>query len=235
MFSGIVESVQPIIKSQTRDKSLRIWVKLPKGFDDLKTGDSVAVNGVCLTIEKIISDSHPQDPQLINTIQFCLAYETLEKLKIKTSSQLENLQVNLERSLRFGDRMHGHLVSGHVECLGEVLESFAMGDSWILKIQLPTILKDAIWTKGSVTVHGVSLTVNSVERNPKSGLDSFSVCLIPETIERTNLTQIKIGETVNLEADYFAKVVLHWIQERGQSLPFKKDVSAHLLKNTETL
>lgn len=191
MFSGIVEAQSPILKIQNLQQAVRIWVQRPAHFDDLKSGDSIACNGVCLTVESFDADS----------MQFTLALETLNVLRLQPES-LVGTRVNLERSLRFGDRVHGHLVTGHVEGLGKVLKNEAYGDSWLLDIELPANLMKWVWKKGSLTVHGVSLTVNEVHGS------HVSLCLIPETVQRTNLAQFAVGHLLNIETDYLAKALL---------------------------
>ena len=188
MFSGIIESLSSVNSVEKHENVVRVQVSKPDFFQDLRKGDSIACNGVCLTVEDFDSDS----------IQFALAYETLQLLQI----QPENLigqKWNLERSLRFGDRVHGHLVTGHVETLGEVVRSEAWGDSWLLDVRVPSEFARAIWKKGSIALQGVSLTVNDFSEG------IVSVCLIPETIKRTNLSQVKPGQKINIETDYLAK------------------------------
>lgn len=205
MFSGIVESVQPVLHVRSRDlnsvnpSSLQIEIAKPENFQDLKIGDSIAVNGVCLTLEQ----------QTEASMSFTLGYETLRLLRM-TAKQLKNSHVNLERSLRFGDRIHGHLVTGHVEGLAQVLKSEAEGDCWLLDLELPAIVLKNIWDKGSLTVHGISLTVNSVE-----GL-KVRICLIPETIKRTNLASFQVGDFVHVESDYFAKLMQNYVRVQKQ-------------------
>lgn len=190
MFSGLIEACHPIQKVQEFNGLIRIWVQRPESFDDVKIGDSIAVNGICLTVEAF------DEAQ----IQFALGHETLQALQIQ-KEHLLNKRVNLERSLRFGDRLHGHLVSGHVEALGSLLQRTQQGDSLVLKIGIPTSLRPAIWKKGSIAVHGVSLTINDV------GPAHFEVCLIPETLKKTNLNAIVVGDSVHLETDYLAKAL----------------------------
>jgi riboflavin synthase len=197
MFSGIVEAVEPILSSQSLTGAVRIQVKKPSHFNDLNMGDSVAVNGICLTVETV-SDL---------AITFALAAETLLVLKMD-ASQLQGQRVNLERSLRMGDRIHGHLVTGHVDSQGLVCRAEASGESWYLDVEVSSALAALIWKKGSITLHGVSLTVNEVRDRV------VSVCLIPETLKRTNLKDLKVGDFVNVEPDYFAKALVHNFGER---------------------
>ncbi len=190
MFSGIIESVAVIQKVQEFNSLVRIWVQRPQSFNDISVGDSIAVDGCCLTVEEF------NDQQM----QFALGFETLSLLKIKVA-QLENKTVNLERSLRFGDRMHGHLVSGHVEGLGTVRTKTWQGDSLVFRVDIPLALRPSLWAKGSVSMHGVSLTVNDV------GVSDFEVCLIPETLKQTSLSHLEVGSIVHIETDYLAKAL----------------------------
>lgn len=191
MFSGIVEEQTEIIKVFEKQRSVQIVVRRPKSFEDIKVGDSISVNGVCLTVEEL-------NP---TTMQFSLGVETLKFLD-NAFIHWKILQLNLERSLKFGDRVHGHLVTGHVDQLGEVIESRKEGECWLLKIKLSQS-EAFVWKKGSIAVNGISLTVNSVEKD----LDNlcFDVCLIPETIKSTNLSSYKPGDLVMIETDYLAK------------------------------
>lgn len=203
MFSGIIESTQLIKNTKSANQVVQIEIARPSFFQDLKIGDSIAVNGVCLTLESFTEDS----------LFFTLGFETLSVLKW-SASDLKNKRVNLERSLQFGDRIHGHLVSGHVDALAKTIDRQQQGDCVIFWFEIPQNVRPFIWTKGSVAVQGVSLTVNQVREN------SFSVCLIPETLRKTNLSQIQVAEPVNLEADYLIK---------GLSQSLKKDFGKELL------
>lgn len=192
MFSGIVEAVSAITRTQDLDNAVRIQVEKPPGFDDLRPGDSLACDGICLTVEAF-------DP---HQITLTLAAETLRILRWSPSSSWIGKKLNLERSLRFGDRIHGHLVTGHVDSLGEVLRAEPLGESFILELRLAESALPYVWTKGSITVNGVSLTVNRVANS------TIEVCLIPETLKRTNLGSLKPGQFVNIEPDYMARAVV---------------------------
>jgi riboflavin synthase len=191
MFSGIVE-VQAKIKEVQKDQNLlRITVEKPSSFNDLSIGDSIATDGICLTVERF-------DEQ---TVQFALGAETLQ-VTGWTVDSLKEKAVNLERSLRFGDRVHGHIVSGHVDAVGTVKFVKDLGGSTRVDIEFPLALSRFVWPKGSWAVNGVSLTINSVEGNYVSHV------LIPETLKRTNLGAVKLGEKVNLEVDMFARGIV---------------------------
>lgn len=196
MFSGIVESVQPILEAGAAEGVVRIRVKKPADFNDLKNGDSIAIDGVCLTVEEF-SDS---------AIQFALAAETLKILRWPDAAGLVNRQVNLERSLRYGDRIHGHLVSGHVDSLATVTRTAREGESFFLFVDIPASVRSFVWNKGSITLNGVSLTVNNLVGN------EVEVCLIPETQKRTNLANLKAGDFVNVEPDWMAKALTKALQ-----------------------
>ncbi|MDG0815689.1 riboflavin synthase [Bdellovibrio svalbardensis] len=199
MFSGIVESVMPIISSEELVNAYRVKIKKPSEFDDIKLGDSIACDGVCLTVEAF------DDTQMT----FALAAETIKVLEWNPSSWLGK-KVNLERSLRFGDRIHGHLVTGHVDSLGTVLRAEHEGESFFLDVKVQNSILPYVWKKGSITLNGVSLTVNELKD------DTVSVCLIPETIKRTNLGDLTKGSRLNVEPDYMARAI-------QRSLEVKKD------------
>lgn len=188
MFSGIVETTTSLLQIETGTQSYRIFLKKPAEFDDLKIGDSVAVNGVCLTVENFDAEK----------MQFSLGFETIRVLQWNPEAW-KNRVLNVERSLRLSDRIHGHLVTGHVESLGTVMRSEKSGDNWFLDVQVPQNILPYIWKKGSVTLHGVSLTVNELHEQ------TLQVCLIPETQKRTNLTELKTGDSIHVEPDYMAK------------------------------
>ncbi|UYL08881.1 riboflavin synthase [Bdellovibrio sp. SKB1291214] len=199
MFSGIVESVMPIESSEELQNAYRIKIKKPSEFNDLKLGDSIACDGVCLTVEAF-DDKH---------MTFALAAETIKVLDWNPGSWLGK-KVNLERSLRFGDRIHGHLVTGHVDSLGSVTRAELIGESFFLDVKVQDTILPYVWKKGSITLNGVSLTVNELDKN------TVSVCLIPETIKRTNLGDLKPGSKINVEPDYMARAI-------QRSLEVKKD------------
>ncbi len=200
MFSGIVEAQSEIVSTSSQPGILRITVQKPVDFNDIKSGDSIAVNGICLTVEKYDQSK----------IEFALAAETL-RVTGWSESSLKTSKVNLERSLRMGDRVHGHFVSGHVDAMGKVEARREVGGSLELDIVFPENLKPYIWKKGSWALNGVSLTVNEVRAN------SASVCLIPETLERTNLSNLKSGDSVTIEVDPLARGLIHVMNTKNAS------------------
>ncbi|MBX3040443.1 MAG: riboflavin synthase [Bdellovibrionaceae bacterium] len=195
MFSGIVEAVVPALRGEAKSGLYRLVLRRPAEFTDIKGGDSIAVDGACLTVEEFDHES----------MTFALAAETLKVLRWNPD-QLLSRTFNLERSLRFGDRLHGHLVSGHVDALGEVLRAEQDGESLFLDVKVPASLRSYVWKKGSLAIHGVSLTINELKD------DVVSVCLIPETQKRTNLSKLKVGDSVHLESDMIARAVVRALE-----------------------
>ena len=187
MFTGIIQAVGHVQSKQITqgdDARLRIAVG---GLEmaDVQLGDSIACNGVCLTVvEKTAS-----------TFDVVVSGETFAC----TIGFAPGDVLNLEKAMRLSDRLGGHLVSGHVDGVGEVLRFEQIGDSWLLQIRAPEKMGRYLAPKGSVAVNGVSLTVNTVQ-----GLD-FSINLIPHTLQNTMLHTLKTGARVNLEADMLAR------------------------------
>jgi riboflavin synthase len=186
MFTGIIQAVGHIKHLEARGEDARVSIGAG-GLDlaDVVMGDSIAVNGVCLTVVEKGGEHFNVD---VSTETFSC-----------TVGFNPGDNVNLEKALRLSDRLGGHLVSGHVDGVGEVTRFEPVGESWLLAIRAPRALSRYIAAKGSIAVNGVSLTVNRV-----SG-DEFAVNLIPHTLEKTMLKGLRTGSRVNLEADLFAR------------------------------
>jgi riboflavin synthase len=195
MFSGIIEARAKVQQATQMPSLVQIRVERPREFDDIRLGDSVCTNGVCLTVEAFDAD----------TMQFALGAETLA-ITGWSAAALLGSHVNLERSMRLGDRIHGHLVSGHVDAMGSIKKITPEGGSIFIDIEVPEKLLAYIWKKGSWAMNGVSLTVNSIENNV------VQVCLIPETLKRTNLGELKAGSPVSIEVDTVARGLIHALQ-----------------------
>lgn len=186
MFTGIIAAVGEIAAVRPAPGGVALVVDAAGlGLDDVAVGDSIAVNGVCLTVTVLGANGFEAD----------VSQETLRC----TVGFVEKMRVNLEKALRLSDRLGGHLVSGHVDGVGEVRCFEAVGDNRLLQVAAPAEIAKYIAHKGSVTVNGVSLTVNEV-----SGVE-FSVNLIPHTLQATNLQYLRPGDRVNLEADMLAR------------------------------
>lgn len=196
MFTGIISGVGRISEVKPAGPSADDGVHLTieaNNFDmsGIGLGDSIAVQGACMTVVS----------QEQGTFQVDVSRESLDK-----TTGLDAVgSVNLERSLKLGDSLDGHLVSGHVDGMGEVTRFDEVGESHELRIQVPTELSKYLAYKGSVTVNGVSLTVNSVEDNA-NGCE-ISINIIPHTLQVTTLGQLKAGSKVNLEIDMIARYV----------------------------
>ena len=201
MFSGIIANIGLINRAEDRDGGLRLSVAAGAlGMDDVQIGDSIAVNGVCLTVVALNGNEFTVD----------VSRETLD---CTVGLERQGGHVNLEKALRLSDRLGGHLVSGHVDGVGEVVAFNDIGESWQLAVRAPQQLAKYIAVKGSITINGVSLTVNQVA-GPE-----FEVNLIPHTLEVTTLDELKAGDKVNLEIDLIARYVERMMQaEKEQTI-----------------
>ena len=186
MFTGIVTTVGRIARLEPAAGGVRVAVEAPHlGLQDVAIGDSIAVNGVCLTVVS----------RQASRFEVELSAETL---RCTVGFELSG-EVNLEKALRLSDRLGGHLVSGHVDGVGEVTRLDAAGDNRVLAVRAPAGLERYIARKGSITLNGVSLTVNA-----GNGAE-FEVNLIPHTLQATNLKHLRAGARVNLEVDLLAR------------------------------
>ena len=196
MFTGIIEELGTVRSLTANEGGARIVVSAATVTADANDGDSIAVNGVCLTARDITPDSFAAD----------LSQETLDR------STLGNLQagsrVNLERAVTPSTRLGGHIVQGHVDARGEFVSAIKHGDFWTVTIRYPAEISRYLVHKGSVAVEGISLTI------AKLWDDKFEIAVIPKTWELTNLSTLKPGDAVNLEADVIAKYVERMIGER---------------------
>ncbi len=197
MFTGLIEDIGTITAVQ-RGRSLRLTVRARVVMDDLHLGDSIAVNGVCLTVEAVDGDRFTAS----------LLPETAEGTTL--GSLQVGSRVNLERPLRFGDRLGGHLVSGHVDGVGEVAAVVPRGETRLVQIAAPETMARYLVDRGSVAVDGVSLTV----REPQGR--RFAVSLVGATLSATTLGELRAGDQVNLEVDLLAKHIERLLQGREQ-------------------
>ncbi len=190
MFSGIIQAVGVIEKLEPLAAGVRLTIEAGAlGLGDAKVGDSIAVNGACMTATSIDGSRFTVD----------VSRESLEV----TAGLGAPGRVNLEKAMALGDRIDGHLVTGHVDGIGEVTAFEQLGESWRLEVRAPAELGRYIARKGSITVDGVSLTVNRVEDRPQGAV--FEVNLIPHTLQVTTLLRLAPGAKVNLEIDLVAR------------------------------
>ncbi len=192
MFTGIIQAKGQIAlqtaPTQTSTADIQININAEQlNLSDVKEGDSIAVNGVCLTVISLSQTHFKAD----------VSKETLNI----TVGLSQNGQVNLEKALRLDDRLGGHLVTGHVDGVGKVVQFEPINDCWLLAIQSPHTISKYIARKGSICVNGVSLTVNTVEK------DVFTINIIPHTLKQTTLGTLKVGSQVNLEIDQIARYI----------------------------
>jgi riboflavin synthase len=191
MFTGIVETTGVIEKADVTPENTRLTIRAPRlGLHNVAIGDSIAINGVCLTVVEKSAETFAVD----------VSQETLSL----THGLAQGNEVNLEKSLRFGDRLGGHLVSGHVDGLGIVTTLDDLGASWHLEIEAPAELAKFIARKGSIVVNGISLTVNRVS-DLTNGRCTFDINIIPHTFQVTTIRGLRKGGKVNLEIDLLAR------------------------------
>jgi riboflavin synthase len=201
MFTGIVQAVGHIKDITPSGADVKLTIATA-GLDlkDVVVGDSIAVNGVCLTATSLGKDEF---------------HAHVSQATLSCTVGLDSpRQVNLEKALRFSDRLGGHLVSGHVDGVGQIVRFEEAGDCMVLAVRAPHTLSRYIAVKGSIAIDGVSLTVNHVEK------DTFSVNLIPHTLEMTSLKTLGVGSRVNLEVDLIARYVermAEWGKDDGDS------------------
>ena len=196
MFTGIVEALGEVREVRRSEQDAQVVIGAG-GLDlsDVKVGDSIAVNGCCLTVVELAP----------GTFRVDVSRETLER----TTGFEAGALVNLEKALRLSDRLGGHLVSGHVDGRGEVTRWEQAGESWLLEVRVSAELARYLARKGSTTVNGVSLTVNRAQA------DRFEVNLIPHTLEVTNLKALHQGAEVNVEVDLLARYLERLLASGG--------------------
>jgi riboflavin synthase len=189
MFTGIIEDKCKVVRVEQRGQGKRLILELPIQLTEVQLGDSININGVCLTVDE------KRGP----VIGLDLSQETLQKTTL--GELKEGDQVNFERALKLNDRLGGHIVTGHIDGIGMIAEKRKEGDFLHLKIRIPKFLSKYVVQKGSIAVDGISLTVNECEN------EEVKMTLIPHTIEKTTLMIKKAGDRVNVEADIIGKYV----------------------------
>lgn len=198
MFTGLIEDVGKVVRLERTGAGGRLVASSRLPLDEIRIGDSVAVNGACLTVVE----------KGAGVIAFDVSPETVSRTtlgKLRTGES-----VNLERALRLGDRLGGHLVSGHVDCMAVITGSHEDSANRVITFRIPARYSRYLIEKGSVTIDGISLTVNGVEGN------EFSVNIIPHTAQQTTLHLRRRGDEVNIETDLIGKYVERLISPAGE-------------------
>lgn len=199
MFTGLIEQTAEVVAMEKKAGGARLLIATPEQFEHLELGESIAVNGCCLTLARLASD--------------VLAFDLLDETLIRTNlgHLPEGGLVNLERALSAQGRLGGHFVQGHVDCVSEILALEQVGADHRLEIALPREFAQYIIFKGSIAIDGISLTVAKLDE------ERFTVWLIPHTLAMTNLQQRRAGEQVNLEFDLLAKYLERLVVVREAS------------------
>lgn len=202
MFTGLVEDTGSVASLSPTSSGSRLVVHTSLDLAGTQLGDSIAVDGVCLTVVAF-------RPGARTEVAFDVGPETLAVSSFRSVLR-PGRTVHLERALRVGDRLGGHIVAGHVDGVGTVRRREPQGDALFIGISAPPPVVDLCIPKGSIAIDGVSLTVNTVDD------DGFDVCLIPHTLGKTHLPALRIGDVVNLESDVIGKYVQRLVS-RGRS------------------
>lgn len=196
MFSGIIEKKGKLIDKKKQGRQIAFMVQTTAWEKPLKRGESISVNGVCLTVV-----SFNKNQFKVQAVPETLAQTTLAQVPLKET-------LNLERSLRWGDRIGGHFVLGHVDGVGRVIRKKSNGKSFDLEIEAPTSVLAFLVPKGSIAVEGISLTIQNI------GKQSIQIAVIPHTAKTTTLGTKKVGDWVNLEADVLSKHLVHLVKSK---------------------
>jgi riboflavin synthase len=189
MFTGIIEAQGLVKQVISNGQNRTFWIESTISAD-LKIDQSISHNGVCLTIEEIKDNSH----------RVTAIPETLKKTNL--ADWTDGTVINLERSLKLGDRLDGHIVQGHIDCVGICKNVKDEGDSWVFQFEFPKKMAELVIEKGSITINGISLTAFNVKKK------SFSVAIVPYTFENTNIRYVKSVYKVILEFDILGKYLL---------------------------
>ncbi len=209
MFTGIIEETGEILAFEKRSDGARIKIGARTVIENTNEGDSIAINGVCLTVINVVSDSFSADVS-----GETLHRSTLGALKIGSI-------VNLERAVTPSTRLGGHIVQGHVDARGRFLQAISSGNFWVVRVSYPAEIAQYLVYKGSVSVEGISLTIANLTD------DYFEIAVIPKTWKLTNLSVLQNGDQVNLEVDIIAKYVERMMLygktgESGESVTMEK-------------
>lgn len=206
MFTGLIQAIGVLQRIDRQGADARLVIRSLGPLADLELGESIAVDGACLTVAAFQGNLFTAD----------VSVETLDRTTLGRKAAGNRL--NLERALRLGDRLGGHLVSGHVDGTGTLTDKARDGRSWRLFFKVPAGLARYIVAKGSIAINGISLTVNSCDA------DRFDVNIVPHTAEQTTIRELQIGDQVNLETDIIGKYVERLLGGRQQNTSEKSAV-----------
>ncbi|MDH7605370.1 MAG: riboflavin synthase [Melioribacter sp.] len=209
MFSGIIEEIGQIQKIDFISGGIKLTISANKILEDVKIGDSVSVDGICLTITSFNKNSFTVDA----------VGETLKKTTLSTTKNKS--YVNLERAIRFNERIGGHLIQGHINSTAKITQLKKIGENFLLQIELPDDLMKYIIKEGSIAVDGISLTVADIIDN------KINISIIPHTWQNTTLKYKKGNDLVNIEVDFTAKYIENFIKNY---LSQKNEISEEMLK-----
>jgi riboflavin synthase len=205
MFTGLIEGTGTLVRTDRHGPDAKMVIQADYAMGTIVLGESIAVDGACLTVVSFDKKVFTVD----------VSAETLERTTL--GRKTPGSRFNLERAMRLGDRLGGHLVSGHVDGIGTLKQRYSEGRSWRLVIGMPTVLNRYIIAKGSIAINGISLTVNGCES------DQFDVNIVPHTARMTTIADWQSGTEVNLETDvigkYVEKMVQAWSTSPGSDQP----------------
>tara|TARA_B100000427_G_scaffold162377_1_gene135018 strand:- start:1217 stop:1813 length:597 start_codon:yes stop_codon:yes gene_type:complete len=190
MFTGIIEEVGIVKKIKKENQNLRLDIAV-SFLDDIQINQSISHNGACLTVVKLSKESYSVD----------VVTETIQKTNVK--SLKEGDAINIERCLSIGNRLDGHFVQGHVDCVAKCISIIDLNGSWLFQFKYPEKHKNYIVTKGSITINGVSLTISNIDDLK----NTFEVNIIPYSFKHTNFSSIKVNDFVNIEFDILGKYI----------------------------
>ena len=194
MFTGIIKHTGKIKKIYTKNKNCRIEILSNIKFSKSEIGSSISCSGACLTLEKYEK----------NLSKFYISKETLKRTIFKYSTKGDI--INLEKSLKYGNRVSGHFVQGHVDCTSVIEKINVIGKTWLIKFNLAKKYRKYLVEKGSITINGISLTVSKIL------IDGFQIVIIPHTLKLTNLINLKKKDIVNIELDILGKYIKNFLK-----------------------
>jgi len=211
MFTGLIEEIGEITQFMISQDFAQLSIKAQKILTNLQIGDSISVNGICLTVNDF------------NRIEFKtdLMKATLKKTNLV--SKKIGSKVNLERAMQLQSRIGGHLISGHIDCYGKITNIQELQNNKIIEIETPESLKRYIIPQGSIAVDGISLTIHQIT------YAGFTVSIIPHTIKETTLSFLKVGDLVNLEADLIGKYVQNFLENKENQDDTKSGLTREFL------